>query len=131
MNVMAVALTDPSTNIIQPSSFNKNSQSLRRNKSIPVIKTDSGPVSLFGQTPNIVVTRDRRASSGGPLSTMNGPQSLPVVRKSKHKKDNTEVSIMTSFYIKLIRRKIHEVFKKVKDFLCPTNFLEIAKKITS
>ena len=92
MNVMAVALTDPSTNTIQPSSFNINSGQLRRNKSIPIMKSDSGAASLFGQTPHIVVTRDRSRSSGGPLSDINGPLSLPVRKKSKHKKEDSGVS---------------------------------------
>ena len=79
---MAITLTDPSTNAVQPMSLPLGSEPLRRNKSIPAIKTDSGPVSLFGQAPHLVVSRN---GTRDPLAVYNGPKSLPVRKKSKVK----------------------------------------------
>ena len=89
---MAVALTDPSTNAVQPSSLaHSGPVPLRRNKSIPAMKVDPGPVSMFGQTPRLVVTRD--GSGPGqmrePLGDDSGPKSLPNPKRSNSKLENT------------------------------------------
>ena len=89
LDVLAIALTDPSTNAVQPMSLPyPGPQPLRRNKSIPARKSDSGPVSLFGEVPHLVVARDgHHGPKRDPLSPYNGPKSLPVRKKSKVKKE--------------------------------------------
>ena len=87
LDVIAVALTDPSTNAVQPMSLPyREPEPLKRHKSIPALKSDSGPVSFFGQVPHLVVARDGKKRDAP--STYDGPKSLPIRKKSRAKAEN-------------------------------------------